>query len=135
MRYSVPPIEFEFTFVRSSGPGGQNVNKVNTKAVLRWGVKRSPSIPEPIRQRFLTRYARRVTVTGDVVITSQRFRDQGRNAADCALKLQELVNTVAAEPVKRKATKPSRGAVVRRQESKRRHSQKKQSRRQRPHDE
>jgi ribosome-associated protein len=135
MRYSIPPAELEFTFVRSSGPGGQNVNKVNTKAVLRWSVKQSSSLPAPVRQRFLTRYARRITATGDVVITSQKFRDQGRNAADCTMKLQSLVDAVWAEPVKRKATKPSRGAVVRRQESKRRQSQKKQSRRHSPRDE
>jgi ribosome-associated protein len=134
-RYTIPPAELEFTFVRSSGPGGQNVNKVNTKAVLRWAVKQSRSIPEPVRQRFLTRYARRITVTGDVLVTSQRFRDQGRNAADCMVKLQQLLDAVAAEPVKRKATKPSRGAVVRRRESKRLHSRKKQTRRHRPIDE
>jgi ribosome-associated protein len=134
-RYTIPAAELQFTFVRSSGPGGQNVNKVNTKAVLRWGVRSSRSIPDAVRYRFLTRYARRITETGDVLVTSQRFRDQGRNAADCRVKLQALLDAVAAEPVKRKTTKPSRGSVVRRRESKQIHSYKKQSRRSRPADE
>ena len=77
----IPLAEFEFTFARSSGPGGQNVNKVNSKAVLRWGVRHSPALPEAVRQRFLQKYAARLTNEGDLLVTSQRYRDAPRNVA------------------------------------------------------
>ena len=71
----IPLAEFEITFAHSGGPGGQNVNKVNSKAVLRWGVRNSLSLPEAVRQRFLQRYASRLTADGELLVTSQRFRD------------------------------------------------------------
>src|SRR5262245_37779543 len=86
-RIHMPEAEFELSFVRSSGPGGQNVNKVNSKAVLRWNVAASSSLPADVRQRFLERYARRITGEGELVLTSQRFRDQGRNTIDVLEKL------------------------------------------------
>src|SRR5215469_6616704 len=81
-RVRIPFDEFEFSYARSSGPGGQNVNKVNSKALLRWPVRTSPSLPEPMRQRFLSRYGNRVTAEGDVLISSQRYRDQAKNVDD-----------------------------------------------------
>ena len=125
----IPLREFRFTFARSSGPGGQNVNKLNTKATLRWPVVRSGSLSEPVRKRFLARYRRRVTVEGDLLITSQRFRDAGRNVADCLEKLRQMLAEVATAPKVRKATKPTRASVRRRMDEKRRQSGKKQSRR------
>jgi ribosome-associated protein len=125
----IPLREFEFTFARSSGPGGQNVNKVNTKATLRWPVAASPSLPDDVRDRLMARYRRRITSSGDLLITSQRFRDAGRNVADCIEKLRALLAEVASPPRKRKPTKPTRGSVRRRLEQKRKQSQKKQLRR------
>ena len=84
----IPLKELQFDFVRSQGPGGQNVNKVNTKAVLRWPVATAASIPEDVRSRFLKRFHRRISGEGDLVISSQRFRDRGRNIADCIAKLR-----------------------------------------------
>jgi ribosome-associated protein len=125
----IPQEEFEFSFVRSSGPGGQNVNKLNTKAVLRWSIANSAGIPEPVRQRFLVRYANRVTDAGELVLTSQRFRDQRQNQRDCLEKLREMLAAVAVAPRKRRATKPTRSSVRRHREKKQAHSRKKQQRR------
>jgi ribosome-associated protein len=129
-RVSIPLRELEFTFARSAGPGGQNVNKVNTKATLRWAVARTPSLPDDIRERFLQRFRRRITKEGDLVMTSQRFRDQGRNVADCLEKLRLLLLEVATAPRTRKKTKPTRAARETRLKDKRARSEKKQRRRQ-----
>jgi ribosome-associated protein len=128
-RLRIPREEFEFTFARSSGPGGQNVNKVNSKALLRWAVAATPSLPEPVRERFLTHYRNRITAEGDVLISSQRFRDQARNVEDCLDKLREMLAAVVAPPTRRKRTRPTRASVKRRLESKRHKSEKKQNRR------
>jgi ribosome-associated protein len=127
-RLSVPLREFEFTFARSSGPGGQNVNKVNTKATLRWPVTTTPSLPEEMRKRFVSKYHRRITADGDLILTSQRFRDQGRNVADCLSKLRDMLESVVAPPKKRQPTRPSRASKERRLKEKREKSQKKQRR-------
>lgn len=125
----IPPSEFEFTYARSSGPGGQNVNKVNSKAVLRWQVTKSPSLPEAVRARFLAKYGSRLTGDGDLLITSERYRDQPRNIDDCLEKLREMLLSVAVAPKKRKKTKPSRASKERRLDSKKRDSTKKRNRR------
>ena len=125
----IPRSEFEFTYMRSSGPGGQNVNKVNTKARLRWPVTRTTSLPEAVRQRFLQRHRTRVTSDGDLVVSSQRYRDQAKNVLDCLEKVRELVLAVADPPARRKKTKPSRASQARRVADKRRRSQSKQLRR------
>ena len=125
----IPLAEFEITFARSGGPGGQNVNKVNSKAVLRWRARSSPSLPEAVRQRFLQRFASRLTVDGEMLVTSQRYRDAPRNAADCLEKLREMLLAVATPPKRRRATRPTRGSVERRLLAKRRQSSVKQRRR------
>lgn len=128
-KIKVPLRELKFTYARSQGPGGQNVNKVNSKATLRWAVVDNTSIPAGVRQRFLERYKRRITGDGDLLLTSQRFRDRGRNVADCLERLRELIRSVATPPKSRKATKPTKGSIVRRRKRKEATSQKKQQRR------
>lgn len=125
----IPTAEFSFTFVRSSGPGGQNVNKVNSKARLRWPVTASPSLPDDVKQRFVQRYARRMTAEGDLILTSQRYRDQARNIDDCLEKLRALLLDAAQPPAPRKKTRPTRGSQRRRLADKRQHSERKQMRR------
>jgi len=122
---SIPLEELSFQYVRSGGPGGQNVNKVATKAVLRWQVTTSPSLPEPVRARFLERHANRVNADGELVLSSDRYRSQARNAADCLDRLRELVAEVVDAPAERKPTKPSRRAKRRRLDEKRRQGDKK----------
>ena len=111
---SVGDDELEFRFVASSGPGGQNVNKRNTKAVMHWNVRDAPGVPPPVRRRFLARYGPRVSRDGRIVIASDRFRDQSKNRADCIRKLEEMLLTVAHPPRPRLPTKPSRAAAERR---------------------
>lgn len=128
-KIQIPLREFEFTYSRSSGPGGQNVNKLNTKALLRWPVLKSLSLPEPVRRRLAAKYPRRITSQGDLLITSQRFRDAGRNTADCLEKLRRMLLEAAEPPRPRKPTRPTRSSVRRRLENKRQRSNKKEQRR------
>ncbi len=128
-KIEIPLREFRFGFSRSSGPGGQNVNKVNTKVTLHWSVERSPSLPEDVRRRFDARYGRRISREGDLVLTSQRFRDQGRNVGDCLEKLRNMIEEVARPPRPRKPTRPGRRAVERRLSQKRKRSTLKRDRR------
>lgn len=120
--------ELDFSYARSPGPGGQNVNKVNSKAILKWAVEHSEALPAPVRARFLKKYARRISHEGMLVVTSHRFRDQGRNVADCLNKLREMILSVAEEPKTRKKTKMPRGVKLRRLENKKRKSATKRTR-------
>ena len=128
-RLEIPLREFRFSFARSSGPGGQNVNKLNTKALLRWAVMKSPSLPEAVRQRLVSKHRRRVTLEGDLLVSSQRFRDAGRNVADCLEKLRAMLAEAAVAPKPRRPTRPSRASVRRRLDQKRIQSKKKRQRR------
>src|SRR5271170_1923369 len=106
----IPLDEFSFTFARSGGPGGQNVNKVNSKAVMRWPVATSTSLPDAVRYRFMAKYAARITADGELVLTSQKYRDQSRNIDDCLEKLTAMITSVAVAPVPRKSTKPTKAS-------------------------
>jgi ribosome-associated protein len=128
-RLRIPDEEFSWSFVRSGGPGGQNVNKVASKAVLRWNVVASPSLPDDIKARLQQQQRSRITSEGDLLLTSQRYRDQERNRLDCLEKLAELLRSAAVVPKKRHKTKPSRGARERRLAAKKRRSALKSSRR------
>ena len=128
-RIRIPHDEFVFRYDRSSGPGGQNVNKVNTKVTLRWPVATSPSLPESVRERFLQRFRRRITKSGELVLSSQRYRDQRRNVDDCLEKLRGMLVDVATAPKRRRATKRTPASQERRLKEKRARSDTKRGRR------
>jgi ribosome-associated protein len=125
---SIPRAEFSLSFVRSSGPGGQNVNKVNSKVQLRWSVVASRALPEDVRQRLVARYTRRISERGELVLSSQRYRDQAKNIADCETKLHDIVFSVATLPKQRKKTKTPRSVREARLREKRVVSEKKRRR-------
>lgn len=120
--------DLRFSFVRSSGPGGQNVNKTATKAELRWRLADSPT-PEDVRRRFVASFRTRINGDGELVLTSQRFRSQERNAADCLAKLREMLAAAATPPKRRRPTRPTKASKQRRLDSKRRQSEAKTRRR------
>src|SRR5438876_706540 len=116
----IPEHELTWTYVRSGGPGGQNVNKVASKAVLRWNVAASPSLPADVKARLRARQANRITADGDLVLTSQRYRDQERNRQDCLEKLREMVLQAAHVPRPRRPSRPTRGSKQARLRAKKR---------------
>ena len=118
-RIAIPMEEFRFDFARSGGPGGQNVNKVASKALLRWTPSASPSLPPAVRDRLLRALASKLTTEGEWLVTSQKTRDQGRNVEDCLDKVRQAVLAASIPPKIRRATKPTLGSQVRRVEAKR----------------
>lgn len=126
---ALPPDELSFTYVRSSGAGGQNVNKVSSKAVLRWNIHTSRALAPDVKERFLARHASRLTASGDLLITSERHRDQARNADDCVEKLQAMIAAVLVAPTQRRATRPTFGSKMRTLRAKKARSETKKNRR------
>jgi ribosome-associated protein len=127
--------ELELSFMRASGPGGQNVNKVETAVQLRFDVRHSPSLPEGVRLRLERLAGRRLTQDGILVISAQRFRSQERNRQDAIDRLVALIQEAAVPPVRRRPTRPSAAARARRLETKGRRSSLKSLRGSRPSEE
>jgi ribosome-associated protein len=131
-RIAVDEREIGETFVRASGPGGQNVNKLSTAVQLRFDVRGSPSLPGDVKARLERLAGTRLTRDGVLVITAQRYRTQGRNRQDALDRLVDLIRRAATPPAPRRPTKPTRASRERRIESKKRHARTKQLRRAKP---
>lgn len=114
--------ELEEAFVRSPGPGGQNVNKVATAVQLRFPVDTTPSLPDDVRRRLRGLAGRRVTTDGWLIIEANRFRSQARNREDARMRLVELIRAAARPPKPRKPTRPSRASKERRLQHKKERS-------------
>lgn len=121
--------EVQFFFVRASGPGGQNVNKVATAVQLRFDVGNSPSLPGDVRTRLIRIAGRRITQDGILIIEARQHRTQERNREDAVARLVALIQRAVERPKPRKKTKPSRAAKERRIESKKQRGKIKQARR------
>jgi len=125
---SIPDEELEIQFSRSSGAGGQNVNKVNTRVTLRWSIGKNRTLSPDVIERFLKKWQGRINNEGDVIIDCEKFRSQHRNREEAIKKLKKMVEDVLEKPKTRKATKPSKRAKERRLREKKQHSEKKSGR-------
>jgi ribosome-associated protein len=129
---SIDESELQFDFIRASGPGGQNVNKVSSAVQLRFDVANSHSLPEEVRQRLARIAAKRINKDGVLVLEASRFRTQEQNRQEAIERLVELVRRAAYKPRPRKHTRPTAASIERRLEKKRQRSEKKKLRRRTP---
>src|SRR5262245_13285641 len=119
---SIDESEIEESFVRSSGPGGQNVNKLSTAVQLRFDVRHSPSLPNDVAVRLMRLAGKRMTKDGVLVLIAQNHRTQERNRAEAQARLIDLIREAAVRPVPRRTTKPTKASKQRRIESKKHRS-------------
>ena len=129
---SIAERELQFDFIRASGPGGQNVNKVSSAVQLRFDVANSPSLPEEARQRLAQIAANRINKDGVLILEASQFRTQEQNRQEAIARLVELVRRAAHKPRRRKKTRPSAASIERRLKQKRHRSEKKKLRRREP---
>jgi ribosome-associated protein len=118
---ALDPAEIEETFVRAAGPGGQHVNKTSSAVQLRFDVRRSPSLPDDVRQRLERLAGRRLTQDGVLVLIAQGERSQKRNREEVLSRLIDLVRAAARRPAPRKKTRPSQASKRRRLDEKKKH--------------
>ena len=128
MKIQVPPAEMEFSYARSSGPGGQNVNKTESKVVLRWNLFAATWVPDAVKARFADSFGNRITTDGDIVIHSDESRERLKNERACIEKLTAMIQSVWRAPKKRVATKPTKSSQRRRMDNKRQRSDVKKGR-------
>ncbi len=121
--------EIELNFIRSPGPGGQNVNKVSSAVQLRFNIPGSPSIPQDVKQRLIKLAGKRISSEGVLIIEARQYRSQDRNRQAALERLARLIQQACIPPKPRHKTRPSRAAILRRLETKRKRSEIKRMRR------
>jgi ribosome-associated protein len=121
----IPESELEMTFSRSGGPGGQHVNKTETRVTLRFDVANSPSLPEHIREKLLARLASRLTNDGELLVSADRHRERPKNQSEARRRLKAIMDAALVEQKKRTKTRPGKGAKRRRLADKKKNAEKK----------
>lgn len=119
----IPFFEMEFSYARSRGPGGQNVNRTNSAAILRWNLWSSQAVSDELKERLAQKLHGKLTTEGDLIIRSEIHRDQDQNRSECIKKLHETLHKALFVPKKRVATKPTRSSQRKRLESKKKDSE------------